>query len=494
MGWDRCVDTECNLAGLTRWTGHRQPVERVANPLGRKWMADTDGDWERFRAWSGAAYTNPVKKLSEYFRERQKAWSGAGTAAPVKTFNDYLEAGAGSALLLASAMASVALANSGRTATSWLALWAMNLGPAIGGHALSLRGWVNEGLMALFFFNVGLEIKKELTDGSLSDTRKAILPCIAACGGMVVPMLVYLAFNAAMPGGSLAGITIPMATDIAFAMGVFGFFRRHMPASAEPFLLTLATVDDLGAIAVIAICFAGSLSPGYLLGAAVALGAAFAMGRRGVGGSSGGFLLPGAALWYCLLRGGLNADIAGFLVALCVPMRSLGGADVVERLIHRWTPFCTLLVLPLFALANCAVPLGGFAGAALPQESLAVATGVFFGLLAGKPIGIAGFTCLSVKCGVAALPPGVTGRHLAIIGLLGSMGFTMCLFLIENSLVGVTSQTSKIGMLLASALGGLLSSWLMSRLPERPPANTVLVAVGHNTSNRGSTGPHFLPA
>lgn len=382
----------------------------------------------------------------------------------IELVNERLESGLGSAILLLSAAGSMALANRPGTAAAWLGLWSANLGPAIGGHHLSVRSWINEGLMSLFFFYVGLEIKKEIVEGSLSSPRKALLPCIAALGGMVVPMTVYAVINMLMVGGSFEGITIPMATDIAFAMGIFGFFRKRMPAAAEPFLLTLATVDDLGAIAVIAICFAGALSPAYLLGAVLALAAAFLYGRRGISGSSFGFIVPGLTVWYCLLRGGLCADIAGFLTALCVPLRSRdGGAEVIHRVAKRWAPACGMLILPLFALANCAVPLSGSLGAG----SLAVPAGVGLGLLLGKPLGIVGASMLAVKAGWASMPPGVTKRHLWIIGMLGSLGFTMCLFLIENSLTGRIAEMTKVSMLLASVAAAILSSCLMRAQPRR---------------------------
>lgn len=377
--------------------------------------------------------------------------------------NHLLESGLGSAILVAAAATSMVLANCRRTRAPWLALWLAVVGPRLGAHALTLRGWVNEGVMALFFFYVGLEIKKELAEGSLASPRKALLPCIAALGGMLVPMLVYLATNAALPGGSIDGITIPMATDIAFAMGIFGFFRSHMPAAAEPFLLTLATVDDLGAIMVIAVCFAGHLAPRFLLGAAACLAACLGWDRWGSQCVSASSIAgPGLLLWYCLLRGGLSADIAGFLIALCVPLRSRGGDEVVRRLIRRWAPVCALLVLPLFSLANCAVPLGGVAPS---QGSLAVPLGIGLGLVVGKPLGIFSFSYLAAKAGIADMPRGMTKRHLGILGVLGAIGFTMCLFLIEHSLAGPAADLSKLAMLSASLFAAGLAGGLMAALP-----------------------------
>lgn len=378
----------------------------------------------------------------------------------------WLDAGLGSALLLSSAAASIAMANFGPTRVRWLAFWARKAGPRIGAHALSLRSWVNEGLMSLFFFSVGLEVKKEMLEGALASPRKALLPCIAALGGMIIPVLVYLAINM-NAGGIAAGACIPMATDIAFAIGVFHVFRGHMPAAAEPFLLALATVDDLGAIVVIALCFAGSLAPAYLAGALVALAVAALTGKKGVN-SARQFLIPGVLLWYCLLRGGLNADIAGVLIAFCIPMRSLKGEDIFGRLSERWAAFSSLLILPIFALANCAVPLASApADAAAASAQIAVPAGVSLGLMVGKPLGIFGFSFLAVRFGLASMPPGMTKLDLGIVGILGSIGFTMCLFLIEHSLVGAVAQKAKLAVFLASGLGGLLGAVLMARQPSR---------------------------
>ena len=226
--------------------------------------------------------------------------------------------GPGSVLLCVSTVLSLYLANSARFSAGWLQFWERSSGLVIGGHSLNLRSLVNEGFMSLFFFSVGLEIKKEIVDGSLASIKGALLPCIAALGGMVVPMALYLVVNLILPGGSLAGLTIPMATDIAFAMGIYNFFRNRMPTSVSTFLLTLATVDDLGAIAVIATCFAQSICLPFLGLAALAQITLVAMGRKRIR-SGKSYLVAGVSLWYCLLRAGVNADIAGVLAALCVP-------------------------------------------------------------------------------------------------------------------------------------------------------------------------------
>lgn len=379
--------------------------------------------------------------------------------------NRKLEEGLGSSILLLAASVSLLLANLPATSTSWLAYWDQTIGPMIGGHALSRQDWVNEGLMALFFFSVGLEVKKELVEGSLASPKKAALPCVAALGGMVVPMLVYFVSQFLAPGGSLAGITVPMATDIAFAMGVFRVFRNRMPQSAGPFLLALATADDIGAIAVIAVCFAHHVNVTYLALAALVLVSAAFVGYRQEAGSSRALALPGIGLWYCLLRGGVNADIAGVLTACCVPVRTERGGQILERLLERWTLVCSVIILPLFGLANCAVPLAGKEGLAGHMAGhIAVPLGVLGGLVIGKPLGIVGFSYASMRMGITSLPPDMTRRHLCILGMLGSVGFTMCLFLIENALTGHTAQLSKIAVFMGSGFGALGSSMAMSQL------------------------------
>uniref|UniRef100_A0A7S0FVC1 Na(+)/H(+) antiporter NhaA n=1 Tax=Pyrodinium bahamense TaxID=73915 RepID=A0A7S0FVC1_9DINO len=186
------------------------------------------------------------------------------------------------------------------------------------------------------------------------------------------------------------------------------------------------------------------------------------------------------ALWYCLLRGGLSADIAGVLIALCIPMRSAQGADLVGHLIKRWSVACGLLILPIFALANCAVPLSGAATvsstAAGPLAQLAVPAGVSLGLIVGKPLGIFGFSYLAIKLGLASMPPGMTKRDLAIVGVLGSIGFTMCLFLIENALAGSSAQMAKLAVFLASTTGALTGAALMASQPRRLEPAAALAA------------------
>lgn len=377
----------------------------------------------------------------------------------IENSNRRVEAGLGSVILLICAAISLGLANWAKTAAAWLSFWQARVGPPVAPPwtaGLTAQAWVNEGLMAMFFFSVGLEIKKEMVEGSLASPKKALLPCIAALGGMIMPMAVYAAIQRLLPGGSMAGVPIPMATDIAFAMGVFYSCRKYMPKAAEPLLLALATVDDLGAILVIAVCFAHGIHWTFLCAALGILGSTALSARQGIK-TSWGFLVPGVLLWYCLLRGGVNADIAGVLVAFCIPQRTMYGSEVVARLIRRWSLLSAFIILPIFALANCGVPLAG--GTA--SGGAAVPLGIFFGLLLGKPLGIFSFSWVSIKAGLAAMPTGMGNQNLLAIGMLGSIGFTMCLFLTEHSLGGQTAAAAKLAVFAASGIGGLLSAAFM---------------------------------
>lgn len=387
--------------------------------------------------------------------------TGTSPASPDRwdRLNHAIENWLGSSLLLFATVVSIGLANS-QLSSQWLGLWAQKSGLVVGHHAFTIKDVVNEGFMALFFFHVGLEIKKEIVDGSLSSFKSALMPCIAALGGMAIPMLVYASVNLALPAGTMAAITVPMATDIAFAMGVFNVFRARLPPAVASFLLTLATVDDLGAIAVIATCFAKSVSFPFLAAAAAVQGGLVALERRKVQRGRP-FLALGLALWYCLLRAGVNADVAGVLTGLCV-FGSKGNVTGLERLIKRWTPISALLVMPLFALANTAIPLS-FGGGANSGPAGCAALGIFAGLILGKPLGIFGASWLASKFGVAQLPQGMTKRHLSAVGVLGSIGFTMCIFLIEQCMPGSASQ-AKIAIMAASLLGAGVSALLLQRI------------------------------
>jgi len=387
--------------------------------------------------------------------------------------NHVIEGGAGSGLLISATALSIALANS-PYAPAWLAFWNAPTVVEVGGHALSKKALVNEGLMAFFFFHVGIEIKKEIIDGSLSNVRNALLPCIAALGGMVVPVMIYAIINlVAGPAGNMAGACVPMATDIAFAMGVFALAggRKLSPAIAT-FLLTLATVDDIGAILVIATCFATNIKVPYLLAGGATLWSMWDMERKKVP-SGKAYIFAGVALWYCLLMGGVNADIAGVLAGLCIYCDK-GNLQFIERLVRRWIPISGLFIMPVFALANTAIPLVASSGAAGAAGAAAggvapVAGGILAGLTLGKPLGIVGASWLAVKMGWASYPKGMGLKELGAVGFLGGIGFTMCIFLIEQALaVGPVSTMSKIAVISGSVISAAIGGFMVNRMGKSP--------------------------
>jgi NhaA family Na+:H+ antiporter len=392
-----------------------------------------------------------------------------------------------SMLLIVATAVSLTLANVPATSAWWLRFWATHVGPSIGGHALSIQDWVNEGLMAIFFFVVGLEIKREFRVGSLASVKKAILPCFAAVGGMVTPMGVYYLCQKLMSGGSLAALAVPMATDIAFATGVLGFFRSVMPLSATAFLLTLATVDDLGAIVVLATCFAGNVAFPFLWGATAILAALAVIGLPGVGGRWKGasdmriFAAGGISLWYCLLRSGVNSDVAGVLTAMCISTRtnvrlpSGKSEPLTARVIRYMSPLTAFLIMPIFALANTAVRFGGAsvatgtakaAAAAAAASSKVPAIGIALGLVIGKPLGIFGFTWLCCRLGLASLPDDMNKKHLGVVGMLGGIGFTMCLLLTEVALPEAMQTIPKLAVLGSSAFAAVIAAVAMAALPK----------------------------
>ena len=390
-----------------------------------------------------------------------------------------LDAGFGSIALLGATAVSLFLANSAWSG-AYLSFWHAHVGPSALALHMSLHHWVNEGLMAIFFFAVGLEIKREFVHGSLRSLKQAALPCIGALGGMIVPMGMYLACNnpATTAAAVTAGWAIPMATDIAFAMGVYNFFKNKMPGGVAAFLLTLATVDDLGAIAVIAVCFAKSLTTSYIVGAVAATGALFAACKKGVTNMAV-YAALGVGLWYCLLQGGINADVAGVIAAFAVPANASApaGSDatpehegseptLLDHLVHKFAPLSALVIMPLFALANTGVPLDASVVGKVFTEP--VGQGIMLGLLLGKPVGIAGLSWLAVKCKVGKLPHGMNNAHLGIVGLLGGIGFTMCLFLVEMALAGHASamNTAKLAVLASSTVAATVGAALMAGLPS----------------------------
>ncbi|HIZ86278.1 MAG TPA: Na+/H+ antiporter NhaA [Candidatus Coprenecus stercoravium] len=314
-------------------------------------------------------------------------------------------------------------------------LWSVNLGVSFGDGVFSmpLRLWIDDVLMAVFFFSVGLEIKRELLVGELSTMKKAALPMFAALGGMIFPALIYTAFNAGTPSAS--GWGIPMATDIAFAIGVLSLLGTRCPVGLKVFLVALAVVDDIGAIIVLAVFYPShDIHFIYLLYALITVLALVALNRAGVK-SALLYLALGVVLFVFVFRSGVHATIAGVILAMTIPARSsvgdvraFSGPDTLlcrmESALHPWVTF---FIMPVFALANAGVVIDA---SALGQGVMpAVIPGVFFGLLVGKPLGILTFSWLAVKLRLADLPSGTKWKQVLSLGILGGIGFTMSIFI-----------------------------------------------------------------
>ena len=337
-------------------------------------------------------------------------------------------------LLLVCAVVAVMAANI--PALEWLhRFWDISFGFSFGDFSFSMpvRNWVDDVLMAVFFFSVGLEIKRELLVGELSTMKKAMLPMFAALGGMIFPALIFTYFNAGTPSAS--GWGIPMATDIAFAIGVLSLLGDRCPAGLKVLLVALAVVDDIGAIIVLAVFYPShDIHFIYLLYAALTVLALVGVNRAGIR-SNFVYLLLGLVLFVFVFRSGVHATIAGVILAMTIPaktatgdIRAFTGPDSplgkLESALHPWVNF---LIMPIFALANAGVVIdsSSIAGGSMP----AVIPGVFFGLLVGKPLGIFTFSWLAVKLRVAGMPDGAKWRQIFSLGMLGGIGFTMSIFI-----------------------------------------------------------------
>jgi NhaA family Na+:H+ antiporter len=320
----------------------------------------------------------------------------------------------------------------------------------------SIQHWINDGLMAVFFLLVGLEIERELYAGELKNFRNALLPIFAALGGMVVPAAIHFLFNHGTP--AQGGIAIPMATDIAFALGVLSLLGSRVPVSVKIFLTALAIIDDLGAIVIIAIFYSKGLSLMYLGLAGGLFVFLLALNRLRFRRLSV-YLVLGVFMWYCMLKSGVHATIAGVLLAFAIPF--MGDDDnpsyALQHFLHRPVAY---LVLPLFALANTAIVISaGNAGTLLSGNSL----GIILGLLTGKPLGILLFTFLAVYLKFSDLPQDMRWRGVLGVGFLGGIGFTMSIFIAnlaftENAMI----QGSILSVLMASLLAGMIGFTLSS--------------------------------
>jgi NhaA family Na+:H+ antiporter len=357
------------------------------------------------------------------------------------------EQASGAALFLAM-IAAMSLANS-PLGPDYLAFWQQKVGVAGVGLKLSVEHWVNDGLMAVFFLLIGLEIERELYIGKLSNLKGATLPAFAALGGMALPALCHFALNQGTP--TQAGIGIPMATDIAFALGVLALLGDRAPAALKVFLAAFAVIDDLGAIVLIALFYAKGFSlPAFASALVIFLGL-LALNRFGVRRLRM-YLIPGAVMWWCILQSGVHATLAGVLLAFAVPFGQGEDDSPSARLLHFLHQPVSFLIMPIFALANTGVVFSGdWLGGLATVNSM----GVFAGLVLAKPVGIALFSWLAVKLGVSQLPEQVRWNHVIGAGMLGGIGFTMSIFITllafdDPALI----QSAKISVLLSSLVAG----------------------------------------
>lgn len=382
----------------------------------------------------------------------------------VQYLRDFIQTeSAGGVLLILAAGAALVWANV--SATSYASVWATPLHVGVNDLSLELdfREWINDAAMALFFFVVGLEIKRELVDGELREARRAALPIIAALGGMVVPAVIYWGFT--RDGPTVRGWGIPMATDIAFAVGVLSLLGSRVPAGLKVFLLSVAIVDDIGAIAVIAVFYSGGIAFTSLGAALIALPAYRLSWRMAKGLPRTAMLLMlGVVAWLLVHASGVHAIIAGVALAFLVPATPGEDASPAEELSHFLHPWSSFVVVPIFALANAGVV---FEADALNEPvSRQTLLGVLFGLVCGKVLGIAGSAFLATRLGLARLSDEVGWLHILGAAALGGIGFTVALFITELAL-GESSEAAaaKVGIFGASVVASGLGAGLLLLAP-----------------------------
>ncbi|CNH30248.1 Na+/H+ antiporter NhaA [Yersinia pekkanenii] len=329
--------------------------------------------------------------------------------------------------------------------------------------------WINDGLMAVFFLVVGLEVKRELMEGSLAGRDKAVFPAIAALGGMLAPALIYLLFNGA-DEVTRQGWAIPAATDIAFALGVMALLGNRVPTSLKVFLLALAIIDDLGVIIIIALFYTHEVSLQALGIAAAAIALLGYMNWRGVGKTSV-YLLVGLVLWVCILKSGVHATLAGVIVGFMIPLHTQDKRSPSESLEHGLHPWVAYLILPLFAFANAGVSLQGVSLAGMTSL---LPLGIAAGLFIGKPLGIFLFCWLAVKFRVAKLPDAINFKQIFAVSVLCGIGFTMSIFIASLAFSGADLALitySKLGILLGSTTAAIVGySLLRMVLPVKRKA------------------------
>lgn len=389
-------------------------------------------------------------------------------ASAAKSLKDFLhQESAGGIVLMASALLALILANSPLSA-AYFGTLATPIVLTVGGTGIDKSAllWINDGLMALFFLLVGLEVKREVLTGQLSSWKQASLPLFAAIGGMALPALIFILINLGTPE-NIRGWAIPAATDIAFALGVLALLGKRVPVALKALLLAVAVIDDIGAIIIIAAFYTESVDLGMLGSAAVVLALLAACGRAKVG-SRLPYVILGIALWYFVLKSGVHATLAGVALAMCIPIEDSKGKGLLEEMEHGLHPWVAFMVVPIFALANAGVSFTGMQISAVLEP---LPLGIALGLLIGKQIGIFGFAWLTVKFGISTLPEGVRWVQIWGLSLIAAIGFTMSLF-IGNLAFSSPEMINavKVGVLSGSVLAAI-AGVIILKLSARPMAN-----------------------
>lgn len=369
----------------------------------------------------------------------------------------------GGILLIIAAVLAMLMTNIGITHSLYQAFLDIPVEVHIGALRIDkdMLNWINDALMAAFFLYIGLEVKKELVFGSLSSFRQAVFPAFAALGGIIVPALVFLLLNY-QHETYREGWAIPVATDIAFALGVLALLGNRVPAALKVFLMALAIIDDIGAIIIIAIFFTSELSTLSLAVSSLAIIALIALNRCGVRRIDI-YLAVGLVLWTAVLKSGVHATLAGAIIGLCIPTKTINGRSPAKTLEETFKPWATFMILPLFAFGNSGVSLEGISLSALTEHAL-LPLGIVAGLLIGKPIGIILFCALAIKMRWAALPEGIRFAHVMACSVLCGIGFTMSIFITTLAFSDPHFiDLAKLGILLSSLIAAVLGYFLLKR-------------------------------
>lgn len=374
---------------------------------------------------------------------------------------------AGGILLLFSAAVAMLLANS-PLSSQYNDFLNLPVSLQIGSFSINktLIHWINDGFMAVFFVLVGMEVKKELFEGALSSYQQAIFPAIAAVGGMIVPALVYW-FIAKQDPSLANGWAIPMATDIAFALGIMALLSKQVPLPLKIFLLALAIIDDLGAIVVIALFFSHELSVQALIFSGISILTLVLLNRFRVSALCA-YMVVGTILWASVLKSGVHATLAGVIIGFCIPLKGKKGERPLHDFEHILAPWSSFVILPLFAFANAGV---SFDGIDVSMISSPLLLAIACGLIIGKPVGIFGFSYISVKLGLAKLPDGINFKQIFAVAVLCGIGFTMSMFLASLAFdadAGESVNTlSRLGILLGSTVSATLGYLFLKQTTKR---------------------------